>query len=256
MKDTRIIMGMPVTLIVVDEAVTQNILDEIFDYFVYIDEKFSTYKSTSEISAINRGEIDIDNYSEDMKTVFELSEETKQLTKGYFDIHKIDGSYDTSGMVKGWAIFNASKMLKDKGMKNFCLEIAGDIQVSGTNEQGKIWKIGIQNPFNKKQESVKTLHIKDKGVATSGTYVRGNHIYNPKDNGTMMKDIVSMTVIGPNIYEADRFATAAFAMGKEGVKFVESLEGFEGYMIDVNGIATMTSEFNKYMTSSLGELLC
>ncbi len=248
MKETRIIMGMPVVLEVLDETINQEILNEIFDYFVYIDEKFSTYKSTSEISAINRGEIDASHYSEDMKKVFDLSEETKKITKGYFDIHKKDGSYDTSGMVKGWAIFNAAKMLKDKGMENFCVEIAGDIQVSGLNKQGEAWKVGIQNPFNKKQESVKTLYIKDKGVATSGTYVRGNHIYNPKDNGTIMKDIVSMTVIGPNIYEADRFATAAFAMGKEGIKFIESLEGFEGYMIDVNGVATMTSKFD--------ELLC
>lgn len=239
-------MGMPVTLEVVDKNVTQKILDEVFDYFVYIDEKFSTYKSTSEISAINRGEIDTKNFSEDMRIIFNLSEETKQLTNGYFDIHKKDGSYDTSGMVKGWAIFKASQILTSHALKNFYINIAGDIQVSGHNASGFAWRVGIQNPFNKLQESIKTLYLKDEGVATSGTYVRGDHIYNPKDNHAEMEDIVSLTVIGPNIYEADRFATASFAMGKEGINFIEKLNGFEGYAIDKNGMATMTSGFNKY----------
>ncbi|MFA6608442.1 MAG: FAD:protein FMN transferase [Candidatus Paceibacterota bacterium] len=246
MKETRIIMGMPVTLDVVDKKINQEILDEVFEYFNYVDEKFSTYKDTSEISAINRGEINADGYSEDMKIIFDLSEETKKVTSGYFDIHKKDGSYDTSGMVKGWAIFNAAKILTNRGLENFYVEVAGDIQVSGHNSQGESWKIGIQNPFNKKQESVKTLHIQNGGVATSGTYVRGDHIYNPKNNDSTANDIVSMTVIGPNIYEADRFATASFAMGKEGIHFIESLEGFEGYMIDEKGIATMTSGFSVY----------
>ena len=84
-------------------------------------------------------------------------------------------------------------------------------------------------------------------MATSGTYIRGQHIYNPHNRVQTFDDIVSLTVIGPNIYEADRFATAAFAMGKSGIDFIESLPGFEGYIIDSNGIATMTSGFENYV---------
>jgi thiamine biosynthesis lipoprotein len=62
-----------------------------------------------------------------------------------------------------------------------------------------------------------------------------------------MTDIVGLTVIGPNIYEADRFATAAFAMGREGIMFIENLAGFEGYMIDQHGQATFTSHFTRYV---------
>ena len=61
-----------------------------------------------------------------------------------------------------------------------------------------------------------------------------------------MLEILSLTVVGPNIYEADRFATAAFAMQREGINFIENLNGFEGYSIDKNGTATMTSNFEKY----------
>ncbi len=58
---------------------------------------------------------------------------------------------------------------------------------------------------------------------------------------------MSLTVIGPNIYDADRFATAAFAMGRDGIYFIENLEGFEGYMIDKNGMATFTTGFEGYV---------
>jgi len=60
-------------------------------------------------------------------------------------------------------------------------------------------------------------------------------------------DIASITIIGPNVYDADRFATAAFAMGKRGIQFIEKLAGFEGYMIDMRGIATYTSGFERYV---------
>ncbi len=61
-----------------------------------------------------------------------------------------------------------------------------------------------------------------------------------------LDDVKSLTVIGPDIYEADRFATAAFAMGRGGIDFIESLEGFEGYMIDASKTATFTSGFGRY----------
>jgi thiamine biosynthesis lipoprotein len=54
-----------------------------------------------------------------------------------------------------------------------------------------------------------------------------------------------MTVVGPDIYEADRFATAAFAMGPEGIAFIDSTAGLEGYAIDMNGIGTMTAGLSR-----------
>ena len=62
--------------------------------------------------------------------------------------------------------------------------------------------------------------------------------------------IISLTVIGPNVYEADRFATAVFAMGRKGILFLESLDGFHGYAVDSRGIATMTSNFKKYVKNN------
>lgn len=237
-------MGMPITVEVVDAAVTQEEIDQVFAYFSWVDDTFSTYKATSEISRINRGELPLTESSEEMKAILALSEQTKKDTRGYFDIQR-DHMYDPSGIVKGWAIQNAADRLQAQGFCNFYIDAGGDIQVMGYKDDHK-WRVGIRNPFNR-NENVKVLAITDRGVATSGTAIRGQHIYDPYNPNTPLQDVVSITVIGPNIYEADRFATAAFAMGKKGIQFIEKLPGFEGYMIDVQTRATFTSGFERYV---------
>jgi len=246
MRETRILMGMPVTVEIVDATASQDAINKVFEYFVYVDDKFSTYKTTSEITKINDGLLKLENASQDMKEVFLLCDKTKEETNGYFDIVNRDGKLDPSGLVKGWAIYNASELLKKLDFKNFYIEAGGDIQVQGCNGEGKAWKVGIKNPFNVK-EVIKVVHLKNnEGIATSGSYERGNHIYNPKNKQDQLAEIVSLTVIGKNIYEADRFTTAAFAMQREGINFIEKLPDFEGYMVDKTGIATMTSGFSAH----------
>ena len=238
-------MGMPITLEVVGASASAGLFDVVFAYFEYVDRKFSAYKDDSEITLINRREVSIERASEDMGTIFALAEQTRQETSGYFDIVR-DGIYDPSGIVKGWAIYHAAEILRQNGFENFYIDAGGDVQVDGKNSQGQDWRVGIRNPFNM-NEIVKVLAISDGGIATSGTSIRGQHIYNPKHIGQLITEIVSLTVIGPNVYEADRFATAAFAMGRPGIVFIEQLAGFEGYLIDRDGQATFTSGFARYI---------
>ncbi len=218
----------------------------VFDYFDYIDNKFSTFKDTSEISEINAGKLPYRQWSADMKTVFQLSEETKLVTNSYFDISRKDRKYDPSGLVKGWAIFNASKIIESYGFCDFYLNVGGDIQANGKNEEGENWKIGIKDPFQT-SNIIKRISVSDRGVATSGNYERGEHIYNPKEDHTPARKIASLTVVGPNVYEADRFATAAFVMGSQGIDFIDALEGFEAYMVDQSGNGILTSGFDNYL---------
>ena len=146
--------------------------------------------------------------------------------------------------MKGWAIWNAAKLIEERGAKNFYVDAGGDIQARGVNAEGKKWAVGIKNPFDEK-ENVKVVYVGGEGVATSGNYIRGKHIYDPR-TGAAADEIMSITVIGPNIYEADRLATAAFAMGQKGIQFIEQLDGVEGYMIEKNKVATMTTGFDRY----------
>ncbi len=243
LQETRILMGMPVTAAIVDSSATQNELDKVFDYFQTIDERFSPFKETSETSALNKA-LPEKNWSDDMKTIVALAEKTKRETEGYFNVMTPDGKFNPVGIVKGWAIKNAADILRQAGFRNFYLDAGGDIEVGGGNDHGEKWSIGIKNPF-KQDEIVKTLFATDLGIATSGTYIRGDHIYDPH-TGQTNNDVVSLTIVGPDVCEADRFATGAFAMGEKGIQFIEKRSGLEGYMIDKNGMATMTSGFSKF----------
>ncbi len=243
MKDTKLIMGLPITVEIVDDT-SKATINSLFEYFKRIDDRFSTYKKTSEITKINQG-LPKNKWSHEMKLVMKLCQQTKRLTNGYFDISH-NGNLDPSGLVKGWAVYEASQKLLNQGIKNFSIEAGGDIQVSGHNAENTDWRIGIRNPFEI-NEIIKIVDLSHQGMATSGTYIRGQHVYNPFLKDHEITDILSLTVIGPNVYEADRFATAAFAMGRNGIGFIEQTAGLEGYMIDNNKIATYTSGFGRYV---------
>lgn len=244
-------MGMPIEIEILPNVgrstsyMPKEVLEAAFAYLVSVEEQFSVYKERSEISRINRGELALATASDEMKEVFALGEKTKRETHGYFDIRQPSGRIDPSGIVKGWAIQNTAALIRAAEHENYFVNAGGDIAMNGKNAESEEWSVGIRNPVNIK-EIVKVVYPRGKGIATSGSYIRGDHIYNPHKPEEKIKDTVSITVIGPDVLEADRFATAAFAMGRQGIAFIEGLPGFEGYAIDAKGIATMTSGFGAY----------
>jgi thiamine biosynthesis lipoprotein len=245
-RQWRVVMGMPVTIEIAGSGVDPAHFERLYSYFEHMEEVFSPYRATSETSRINSGLLRAEDSSEEMKTVLRLAEKTRVATKGYFDVNR-DGVFNPVGMVKGWAVYQASEMLRQAGVWDFFIEAGGDIQLSGLNDSGEQWAVGIRNPFAP-DEIVKSLRLSDMGVATSGTYARGQHIYVPQAaDGAPTEEIVSVTVLGPNVYEADRFATAAFAMGAQGIGYLEQEPGLEGYVIGKDSIATMTSGFAQYV---------
>lgn len=245
MKQTKLIMGMPITVEIVDGGNT-NLLSDTFSFFREVDNRYSTYKTESEISRVNGG-LPKSEWSTEMRHILHLCDVTKQQTGGYFDIEH-DGKLDPSGLVKGWAIWQAAKRLRKNGVRNFYIEAGGDVQAYGNNAASQPWVVGIRNPFNR-DEIIKVLRVKNQGVATSGTYIRGQHIYNPHQPDAPLTEVQSLTVVGKNIYEADRFATAAFAMSKDGIGFIERTGDLEGYMVDGHGMATFTSGFQEYVNA-------
>ncbi|HVW71894.1 MAG TPA: FAD:protein FMN transferase [Candidatus Paceibacterota bacterium] len=239
MKEIRITMGMPASVEVIGDDAAQGI-DSVFACFAEVDARFSPYRADSEVSLLNRDRQHTP--SADLAEILAIAERTRVESGGFFNATRPDGCIDPTGIVKGWAIHRAALKLRAAGYENFCVDIGGDIACSGVNADGNPWQIGIRNPFAH-GEVIKTLAASTAGVATSGTAARGDHIYNPYAPTAPIRDVVSITVVGPDVLTADRLATAAFAMGADGVRFVEALPGCEAYQVGADGIATMTSGF-------------
>ena len=127
MRDTRLLMGMPITVEIVDDA-PAGLLDEVFGYFAAVDARFSTYKPDSEISALNQGRVALADVSLEMQEVLGLAERTRRETDGYFEIKRSDGRLDPSGIVKGWAIRNAADLVYRSGARDFYVDAGGDMQ--------------------------------------------------------------------------------------------------------------------------------
>jgi thiamine biosynthesis lipoprotein len=249
MRQAGIVMGMIAKVEVDDPRVSVCDIENVFAGLIAADAQFSPFKQDSELSQFNRGEIRPERLSIEMRDVLELCERTRRQSSGYFDIRCNSSEIDLCGIVKGWAIARAAQQMSRMGFDNFYVEIAGDIQCRGRNSLGKPWRVGIRNPFAVHQ-IVKIVQLSDRGVATSGNYIQKRHIYNPHAPNDPLDEIVSLTVIGPDILDADRFATAAFAMGRAGLEFIESMPGLEGYEIDAGGMARMTSGLPQYLASS------
>lgn len=242
---TRNQMGMPITIEVVGPNATEDDLDDAFTYLREVEARFSTYLPDSEMTRLNHGLVTYDTASPAMRDMLDRADDTRRETGGHFNAWR-DGRCDLAGVVKGWAIKAVADRLASRGHRDYLVNAGGDIQTAGGNVDGEAWRVGIRNPADVTQV-VKVVHLSGEGIATSGTYERGDHIYRPVPVAPDDDPLVAITIIGPNVYDADRFATAAFAMDAHGIAFVHSLEGFEGYAIHASGIARYTAGFRRYL---------
>jgi thiamine biosynthesis lipoprotein len=223
-------MGMPVVVDVRDAEVDDNDLERMFDWLRFADATFSTYKDDSEISRINRGELAIAEAHPDVRDVLDRCEALRIETDGYFDVcaaaaHVID----PSGLVKGWAVDRAAAMLIEAGLRNFALNVAGDMRLRGRAVPEPCWSVGIQHPLEPSSIAA-VVEANDLAVATSGAYARGDHVIDPH-TGRPPVGVLSVTIAGPELATADAYATAAFAMGEAGIHWTARLRGYEAMTI-------------------------
>jgi thiamine biosynthesis lipoprotein len=206
------------------------------------DALFSTYRDDSEISRLNRGELALEDAHADVRDVLARCEELRVITDGYFDVRGIyDGGIDPSGLVKGWAVDRAGEVLEAGGARNYSLNAGGDIRLRGAPSPGAGWRIGIQHPLERDKVAA-LVEGNDVGVATSGTYARGEHVLDPH-TGRPPAGVLSVTIVGPELATADAYATAAFAMGEAGPEWTATLGLYEAMTILADGRVLSTHGF-------------
>lgn len=206
-----------------------------------IDAVFSTYKSDSAISRLDRGEITLADCPPEVGEVLELCREVERASDGWFS-HTAAGHLDPSGLVKGWAVARASQILHNAGARNTCVNGGGDIQLRGEAVPGIDWRVGISDPRSP-DRLLTAVSGRDLAVATSGIAERGRHVLDPH-TGNPAEGLAAVTVIGPHITEADSYATAACAMGLARARtWVARLPGYEALMVTERGTVWRSAGF-------------
>ena len=242
MTRVELVMGMPVAIDVRDEDADPDAVDQAFEWLRFVDATFTTYDEASEICRLERGELALGDTHPDVREVLRRCELLRDETGGYFDAHAT-GRLDPSGFVKGWSVDRAGWLLDAAGIRNYCINAGGDIRARGAALPEREWRIGIQHPLLR-GEIAGVVLANDRAVATSGAYERGEHILDPH-SGEPPAGVLSVTVVGHDLAQADAYATAAYAMGPDGPAWTAQLgaAGYEAMTILAEEVVVSTAGF-------------
>ena len=185
------------------------------------------------------------------KELFEINS-----SNNYFYKKNKELKLNLSSIAKGYGIDQIGKKLETLGLRNYLINIGGDLLAKGKNKNKKQWIIGIENPNLKEKLVKEIIKVSDKGIASSGDYKnffikngkKFSHIINPNTGKPITHKTKSVTVVSNNTTNADGWATALLAMGSEkGFKLAEEKSMSVLFIDEVNEklIKIKTTEFQK-----------
>ena len=141
-----------------------------------------------------------------------------------------DLKVDLSSIAQGYSVEKISQILEEQGIKNYLVEIGGELKTNGHKPDLSPWRIAVEKPLPGEQKLHKVIDMpKDMpfAVMTSGTYhhyfdengVRYSHILDARNGRPVNHDLVSVTVINENPIIADAWSTTLLCLGQqEGMK--------------------------------------
>lgn len=188
---------------------------------------------------------------------------------GYEKVHLEDGKVikqdprimlSCSAVAKGYSVDVVAQLLERKGIKNYMVDIGGEVVVKGKNPKDGLWRIGINKPIDDslsvRQDLQTVLEITDLGMATSGNYrnyyykdgKKYAHTIDPRTGYPVQHSILSATVIAEDCMTADALATSFMVMGlEEAEAFCKANPKIDAYFI----YSGDNGEFKTYYTQGM-----
>ncbi len=147
-----------------------------------------------------------------------------------------------NAVAQGYSVDIISEFLDNKGIKNYMVEIGGELYARGKNDKGKVWTIGVDKPKDGPRELIGSIELDGLSMATSGNYrkfvevdgKRMGHIINPRTGFPGYSNILSISVLAENCYRADALATALMTRSSEEIKeFDDSTDDIQIILIEL-----------------------
>jgi len=154
---------------------------------------------------------------------------------------------DVNAIAQGYSTDLVCDFFKSKGLKNYLVEIGGEVRGSGTNAKDQFWHIGIDRPKEDNMMPGSDLQaiveMNNKALSTSGNYrsffvekgVKYAHTIDPKTGFPARNTLLSASVVCDDCMTADAYATTFMVLGVEKSKMLLSkLHGIEVYFVYTN----------------------
>ena len=171
---------------------------------------------------------------------------------------------DCSAIAKGYGVDAVGRYLEKKKIRNYMVEIGGEIRVKGCNPEGRLWKVGISKPIddslNVNGEIQEVLMVSDIAIATSGNYrnfyIKDNkkyaHTIDPRTGYPVQHSILSSTVVAPTCALADAYATSFMVVGlDEAKKILTRHKELQAYFIYTDSKGKMATWCTKDLEDNL-----
>lgn len=258
---------------------TGSLKSSIDEALAEVDGEFSMFNPNSTVAAINRGEDPL--RSSMFEEVYRLAQRVRDDTDGAFDITvaplvnawgfgfkneqlptpeqvdsllKIRNQMDFSAIAKGYGCDMVARALEAHGVKDYMVEIGGEVVTRGLNPQQQPWKIGVSKPSEDAlpqdgNELQAILTVSDAAMATSGNYrnfyYKGGrkyaHTIDPRTGYPVQHELLSATVLAPRCAVADAYATAFMVLGLDSARQVLKLHPeMQAYLIYTDADGRLT----------------
>ncbi len=162
-----------------------------------------------------------------------------------------DAYVDLSAIAKGFAVDSVARMLDERGMIAYMVEIGGEVRTRGRKSDGTAWRIGIERPISSGRMLQRVVELGDDALATSGDYRnyfewqgrRYSHEIDPRTGRPVEHMLASVSVVAENCMTADALATALIVLGPE-----RAFRFAEKHQIDVLLILRNGDDFEELST--------
>lgn len=172
--------------------------------------------------------------------------------------------FNFNAIAKGYTVDVIADFFNKKGVKNYLIEIGGEVRVKGKNPKDKLWRIGVDKPEDGNKIPGSNLFaiisLDNKALATSGNYrkyyikngVKYAHTIDPKTGYPVQHQLLSATILANKCAVADAYATACMVKGLEkSIELIENEQGKDAFFIynDDEG------KYRTYITSGMKDFI-
>ncbi|MGE5395584.1 MAG: FAD:protein FMN transferase [Candidatus Saccharibacteria bacterium] len=151
---------------------------------------------------------------------------------------------DVNAIAQGYSVDVVSEFFESKGIKNYLVEIGGEVRCKGVNAKNNVWRVGIDKPtegnLTPGEEIQSIVELKNRSLTTAGNYrkffveggVKYGHTIDPKTGFPAKNTLLSATVVCDDAMTADAYDTAFMVLGLDkSIELLKHLKGIEVYFI-------------------------